>query len=139
LYITAMKYAGCSLENNKDISSIDNIVFSDENRAKLLNFFNGKFKETELQQGETVVEFKDVSFEYDQDKPVLENTSFAIHKGERIAVVGRNGAGKSTAAKLITGIIRPQKGSVEINGKDYRKLSVKEIGEMVGYVMQNPN
>ncbi len=139
LYITAMKYAGCSLDGNKDLSSIDNIEFSEENRKKLLDFFTGQFNLSEPKYSEPVISFKDVSFSYEPERPVLKDTSFTIHKGERIAVVGRNGAGKSTAAKLITGILRPQKGSVEINGKNYKKMSVKEIGELVGYVMQNPN
>jgi len=70
---------------------------------------------------------------------VLNDVSFSIQKGERIAVIGKNGAGKSTAAKLICGIARPQKGSIHIGGTNAKQLSVKEIGEHVGYVMQNPN
>lgn len=139
LYITAMKYAGCSLEGNSNLSSIDNIEFSEDNRKKLVDFFNGDFKKTEPETGDEIVRFEDVTFSYDKRTPVLEKTCFTVRKGERIAVVGRNGAGKSTAAKLICGIIRPDTGKIYIDGKDYKKLSVKEIGELVGYVMQNPN
>ena len=139
LYITAMKYAGCNLSDNENISSIDNVVFSEENKKKLIDFFNRQFPSCEPQTGDEIIAFDDVSFAYEISRPVLEKTSFVIHKGEKIAVVGRNGAGKSTAAKLITGIIRPDKGNILINGKDCRKMSVKEIGEIVGYVMQNPN
>ena len=62
-----------------------------------------------------------------------------MRKGERVAVVGKNGAGKSTTARLICGVGRPNKGSISICGKDAKNLSIKEIGESVAFVMQNPN
>ena len=62
-----------------------------------------------------------------------------MRRGEKVAFVGKNGAGKSTMAKLICGIIRPREGQVLMNGTDYMKYSIKEIGEKIGYVMQNPN
>ncbi len=140
LYITAMKYAGCNLEDNTALSNIDNMVFSNESRQRLLNFFESSVQAHEPNSGEELVAMKDVSFSYDEGgRKVLEDVSFSIRKGERIAVVGMNGAGKSTAAKLICGICRPKKGTVTIDGKDAKNLSIKEIGERVGYVMQNPN
>lgn len=139
LYITAMKYAGCGLEGNQGLSSIDNIVFSDESKSKLLDFFNAPFESPDPEMGEAVIDFDGVSYAYDKGRNVLEDVSFSIHKGERVAVIGRNGAGKSTAAKLICGICRPDKGRISISGKDAKALSIKEIGEKVGYVMQNPN
>ena len=140
LYITAMKYAGCTLEGNVGLSNIDNIVFTEDTRQKLLDFFASSVQPHEPQVGDELVALKDVAFSYEGfDRKVLEDVSFAIHKGERIAVVGMNGAGKSTAAKLICGICRPNKGCITIDGKDAKNLSIKEIGERVGYVMQNPN
>jgi energy-coupling factor transport system ATP-binding protein len=62
-----------------------------------------------------------------------------IKKGEKVAFVGKNGAGKSTMAKLLCGIIRPNDGEILIHGTNYLKLSIKDIGERIGYVMQNPN
>ena len=79
------------------------------------------------------------TYEYDAGKPVVRDASFSIKRGERIAVIGKNGAGKSTAAKLICGVARPKSGTVRIDGQDAKSLSIKEIGERVGYVMQNPN
>ncbi|MBR5755712.1 MAG: ABC transporter ATP-binding protein, partial [Erysipelotrichaceae bacterium] len=64
---------------------------------------------------------------------------FEIRRGERIAIIGKNGAGKSTAAKLLCGLIRPQEGQIYLYGEDLNRFTVKEIGEKVGYVMQNPN
>lgn len=69
----------------------------------------------------------------------MNDVSFVVHRGERIAVVGRNGAGKSTVARLICGVGRPEEGTIEIDGQNSKSMSIKEIGERVGYVMQNPN
>jgi energy-coupling factor transport system ATP-binding protein len=139
LYITAMKYAGCSIEDNLNLCDIHCIEFTQDNRKKLIEFFSGDPSVQHMDTDEEVVRLEDVSFAYDEGVNVLNNVSFSIHKGERIAVIGKNGAGKSTAAKLICGIARPQSGDVFIGAKDAANLSVKEIGEHVGYVMQNPN
>lgn len=139
LYITAMKYAGCSLEGNSSLSSIDNIIFSDDNIKKLHRFFESEVSSTEPQLEEEIIKFEDVSFSYEPSMKVLKDVNFSIRKGERIAVVGKNGAGKSTAAKLICGICSPDSGKIIISNKDTKNLSIKEIGEVVGYVMQNPN
>lgn len=139
LYITAMKYAGCSVNDNENLRDIHTLSLTGENRQKLLDFFNADAPAPQARTGEEVISFDHVSFAYDAGKNVLEDVSFAIHKGERIAIIGKNGAGKSTAAKLICGIARPKKGTVRIGGKDAKTMSVKQIGEHVGYVMQNPN
>ena len=139
LYITAMKYAGCSITGNSNLCDIHCIEFTQDNRKKLLEFFDGAPSAPQACEDEEVVRLEEVNFAYDEGVNVLNDVSFSIHKGERIAIIGKNGAGKSTAAKLICGIARPQKGRVLIGGKDAKNLSVKEIGEHVGYVMQNPN
>lgn len=139
LYITAMKYAGCSIRDNENLCDINTLHFTEENQKKLTDFFNADAAAQAAAEGEEVIRFEHVSFAYDEGKNVLEDVSFSIHKGERIAIIGKNGAGKSTAAKLICGVARPNKGSVAIGGRDAKGMSVKEIGEHVGYVMQNPN
>ena len=139
LYITAMKYAGCSLEGNKNLCDLSSLEFTDENKEKLKAFFQEKREEIKENNGEEVIRFDHVDFSYDGISKVLEDISFDIRKGERVAVIGKNGAGKSTAAKLICGIIRPSSGTIEISGKDAKDMTVKQIGEQVGYVMQDPN
>ena len=56
-----------------------------------------------------------------------------------ISIVGKNGAGKTTLSNLICGFLEPSKGKIELNGNDISPLSVKERGEHIGIVMQNPN
>ncbi len=137
LHITAMKYAGCDL-NDKNLNDVRNIEFSSANEKKLKKFFAGEVKSAPRQYGEPVVELKNVDYAY-TDKNVLNDVSFCIRRGERVAVIGKNGAGKSTAAKVICGVARPKNGGVFVDGADAAKMSIKEIGEKVGYVMQNPN
>lgn len=139
LYITAMKYAGCSLEGNKNLSDLETLEFTSENVEKLKSFFTEKREAIVENTNEAIVKFEGVGFTYDSGHKAVNNLNFEIKKGERVAIIGKNGAGKSTAAKLLTGIIRPDEGKITLEGKDTKDLSVKEIGELVGYVMQDPN
>ena len=139
LYLTAMKYAGCDISVNDTIADIENLTLSEEDRMKLTDFFSADVSSPEKTLGEEVIKLENVSFGYEAGKDVVKNLNVTVKKGERVAVVGKNGAGKSTMAKLITGIHRPGKGSIYINGANYGKLSIRRIGELVGYVMQNPN
>jgi len=141
LYITALKYAGCELAKIPHLEDVENIELSDENIAKLRAFFELHTDSTHTPTGEEVIRLNNITFAYEQDmaRNVVRDISFAVNKGERIALIGKNGAGKSTIARLICGISRPKSGVVYIGGNDYNNLSVKEIGENIGFVMQNPN
>ena len=139
LYLTAMKYAGCNLDECENLRSLDDLTFSKENEAKLKEFFTRSYTPPEPLKAEPVVKFDHVSYSYDGKEKVLSDINFEILKGERIAIIGKNGAGKSTAAKLLCGLVRPVEGAVYLEGKDIKDWSIKEIGEKVSYVMQNPN
>ena len=67
-----------------------------------------------MSYNETIISFDDVTFEFEREKPLLEETSFSVHRGSKITFMGQNGAGKSTILKLITGELRPKSGSVNI-------------------------
>lgn len=139
LYLTAMKYAGCSLEDSRNLSNLTALELTPENEEKLKAFFTEERESVRENTNEPVVTFRDVSYSYNSGRKVLRDINFEIRRGERIAIIGRNGAGKSTAAKLLCGIIRPDTGTITLEGTDTSTLSVKEIGEKVGYVMQDPN
>ena len=139
LYISALKHAGVIFEKGEHLDNIEEIDF-DKYKSKVIDSFHVVKHNSSKQEQEVIVEVKDVSFKYSsRNNYALENVSFKIHKGEKVSIVGKNGAGKSTIAKLICGIIRPIKGEVLINGKNYLNLSISEIGHLIGYVMQNPN
>ena len=67
-----------------------------------------------------VVEFQNVSFSYG-DADVLQGVSFSLEKGDKISIIGSNGAGKSTTLKLSTGLLRPRSGEVRILGENPEK------------------
>lgn len=86
------------------------------------------------------LEIKDITYHYNLKlKPAIQNTTLEFSQGEQIAIVGENGAGKTTLAKLIIGMLKPQTGSISIEGKSIAKLSIADIAEQIGYVFQNPN
>lgn len=86
------------------------------------------------------IEFKNVSFKYpNTDKWILKDFNFKINKGEHLAIVGTNGAGKSTIVKLICGLFFPDEGEILINGIEIRKFKRSELEKMFSVVYQDIN
>lgn len=86
------------------------------------------------------IKFDNVSFSYNDGAKVVDGLSLEVEKGEFVAVVGRNGSGKSTAAKLINGLLTPDEGKVYVNGIDTSATSdIFAVRSTVGMVFQNPD
>jgi energy-coupling factor transporter ATP-binding protein EcfA2 len=89
-----------------------------------------------------VIQIKDVSLHYrtfkKKSKQVLKGINVSFHKGDLVAVVGNNGAGKSSLLKLIVGIVKPKEGDVIVQGMNTRKASPEKLSDIVSYVYQNP-
>jgi len=86
------------------------------------------------------IEFKKVAFKYPQDeREVLRDVAFKINPGERVAILGRNGSGKTTIEKLIAGLYEPTSGTVLLDGIDIRQLDPAELRRNMGYVSQDVN
>ena len=84
------------------------------------------------------IEFRDVTFSYpDAAAPALDNVSFIIEPGERVAILGRIGSGKTTIAKLILGLYQPDKGAVLIDGVDVRQIDPIDLRRHLGVVLQD--
>ena len=84
------------------------------------------------------IEFKDVSFTYPSaEKSTINNMSFKINKGENIAIVGENGAGKTTAIKLLCGLYYPTNGDILVNGKNSRDFSSESYFDLFSAVFQD--
>ncbi|MUV38112.1 Energy-coupling factor transporter ATP-binding protein EcfA1 [Lentibacillus sp. JNUCC-1] len=89
---------------------------------------------------EKMVEFRNVSFRYEEEGPwVLKDVSFTICSNEKVAVIGHNGSGKSTIAKLMNGLLFPQEGEIIINGLKVNEETIWDIRRDVGMVFQNPD
>ncbi len=84
------------------------------------------------------IEVKNISFEYPRGRKVFENFSLNLKNGETTVLTGKNGCGKTTLAKLITGILKPSIGEIKLFGQSTKKLSLAGIGEIAGYVFQYP-
>ncbi|OMD56485.1 energy-coupling factor transporter ATPase [Paenibacillus odorifer] len=83
--------------------------------------------------------FDQVCFYYKKGQPLLEDISFTIDAGEFVAIVGANGSGKSTIAKLMDGLLLPRKGTVQFKSLDTAKpTDLAEIHQQIGFVFQNP-
>ncbi len=90
------------------------------------------------QKMEGRVTFEDVRFCYDESKQVLKDVSFEIKPGEKIAIVGPTGAGKSTIADLVMRFYDPQWGAIKIDGIDLRDIELKSYRRQIGVVPQDP-
>lgn len=86
-----------------------------------------------------MIEFLDVHASYDGTTPVLKGIDLTIEDGEFVAFVGTNGAGKSTAMRLVNGLLKPDRGAVLIDGVPTTQLKTSELARRVGFLFQNPD
>lgn len=84
------------------------------------------------------IRFEDVSVSYGADRHALHDVSFEIRAGEKVAIVGASGAGKSTIANLLLGFIRPTQGRILVNGIDFTHIDLRAWRERVAWVSQTP-
>lgn len=113
-------------------------------RAELENALNGKlrFKKAERENinlsSSIAVEMKNVRYAYDKSGYVLKNLSLKIKEGSFTAILGANGAGKTTAVSLMSGLLECKSGSIKIFSKDIKKYSSSELyGNVLSVLVQN--
>ena len=143
---TALFYASINLKSQLD--QFGNLL----TRLKNLNLYTKGIKEffslpSEIEyidEGELLdnkplsLEFRHVNFKYHDDSDaVLSDVSFTINQGEKIAIVGRNGAGKSTIAKLILHLYNPESGDIYVNGKKISTYNVSDLRRHIGVAFQD--
>jgi ATP-binding cassette subfamily B protein len=85
------------------------------------------------------IEFEHVDFYYDEDKPVLQDFTLKIRRGETIALVGPTGGGKSTIVNLLCRFYEPKHGVIRIGGRDYTHITQHAIQSRIGMVLQTPH
>jgi energy-coupling factor transport system ATP-binding protein len=86
-----------------------------------------------------IIQAEDVVYTYPSGVQALRGVSLTIHKGEFVAIMGENGAGKTTLVKHFNGLLRPQEGSIKVDGDDISRESVATLARKVGLVFQNPD
>ena len=138
LYVTALKHAGCQLRAQDKLQHVETMDIAPYREQVRAWFEEVRLPETKARKN-AALEVLDLDFSYITGNPVLSNIDFRIGKGEMLAIVGKNGAGKSTLSNLICGFINPDKGRILLNESDISTKSIKERGEVIGLVMQNPN
>jgi energy-coupling factor transporter ATP-binding protein EcfA2 len=85
-----------------------------------------------------MVEAEDLWFHY-KDCAILRGAHFRLGYGECVALIGRNGTGKTTLAKHLNGLLKPDRGSMKVLGQDTRRISASKLAQHVGFAWQNPN
>lgn len=91
----------------------------------------------QLPAGPLGLEFSQVHFSYNQDKPVLQDINFAIKPGERLGIIGRTGSGKSSLSRVLLRLYNLDRGTIRVGGKDITKLSLQALYRRVGMVTQD--
>lgn len=138
LYLTACKYAGAAVTADMKPADLDQMDLS-KCAPKLKQWYDANVVRAIDEPEKPLLEINDICFSYDGMRPILNHVSATIHEGEMLSLVGKNGAGKSTLAKVMTGFIKPDSGTITMNGDDLSKYSIAERAEYVGIVLQNPN
>lgn len=91
----------------------------------------------DLEVGEGRIEFRNVSFHYDDDRPILKNVSFEVLPGGMLAIVGPSGAGKSTISRILFRFYDVAEGAVLIDGQDIRDVTQASLRRAIGMVPQD--
>lgn len=88
---------------------------------------------------ENIIKVENLCFEYEPGLKTIHNISFQIKKGEYVAILGHNGSGKSTIAKLLIGLLEKKSGNIIIDHKELNLENLYKIREKIGIVFQNPD
>jgi len=127
---------------NENLTTLKN----EELISLVKNKFNGtKIKITSKNQSFTspitpvIIETKNLTFSYQEKMNVLSGINLKIYAGEFVALIGKNGAGKTTFSKHLNGLLRPKVGQVFINSRNIYSTTTSQLSKEVGYVFQNPD
>lgn len=113
------------------MSRIDELMGKDEN---IENIYKGEIAEKLYGN----IKFSNVSFSYVEEKNILENINFSINKGEKIALVGETGAGKTTIINLILGFYKINSGNIMFDGKNIDDISLESLRKNISFIQQKP-
>ena len=138
LYVTAMKYAGIEVTPEMHAGRMETLDTAAV-KEPLLNWASQNIQKEVQAERPVILEAEHMDFQYTSRRKNLQDINFRIHEGEMVSIVGTNGAGKSTLAKVICGFVHEDRGCIRYYGEDIKDWTIKERGQKIGYVMQNPN
>lgn len=139
LYLTALKYAGLTITPECRPHSIRSLTLTEEEKSCVRDWYHSRKAREKKEEPEILLQAENIDFTYENGFHALKGIHAYAAKGELLAIVGTNGAGKSTFSKVICGFEKQQKGSLTFQGVDMKDYSIKERADRIGYVMQNPN
>ena len=138
LYVTALKHADVTITEQMHAGRLDTLTLGEDEKQKLHAWSRERLPQAP-EAGEEILRAEHLCFSYNGRRQILKDISFSIREGEMVSIVGTNGAGKSTTAKLICGFVNPDDGALYFQGASLDGQTIKERSEYIGYVMQNPN
>ncbi len=139
LYLTALKYAGIRLSKDMHVERMQELSLDDSHREQIRKWYAERRVKEPASERPEILRAEGIHFGYTPEKENLSDISFSIREGEMVSIVGKNGAGKSTMAKLLCGFEKPNQGTLCYRGSDMSGDTIKERAAHIGYVMQNPN
>ncbi len=119
------------------LDSTPSIIDTKEVIQKYGDAFDKKVENFEEIHGD--IEFKDITFYYNESEIILKGFNLSVKQGQTIALVGETGSGKSTIVNMLCRFYEPKEGGVLIDGVDYRERSIAWLHSNLGYVLQTPH
>ncbi len=134
--ITGLVQFGANIQTIKgDIARLDDVMNYVPDPRTAQGMTDHKPKELPMARGHLVID--NITYGYNaQEPPLIKNFSLSVQPGQRVALVGGSGSGKSTIAKLVCGLLTPWSGTVRIDGYDLQEISPAHFAELVSYVDQ---
>lgn len=120
-------------EIRRALTDLENMLGLLKRRPSVADSANAK----PLQLADAAIEFKDVHFAYQAERPILQGLSFVVHPGQKLAVVGSSGAGKSTISRLLYRFYDIQQGTISIDQQSISEVSLESLRQAIAIVPQD--